>query len=309
VADPAISEIVEEYRSADRERAKGFPPKGTKCILQARDGTQAELTFYQLQTIRTKTVGDLFINQKCPDYSEGYVDYIAGELRYRRSKGYDTVMLITGEVRTGKSTLAQKLALKLKPDLGIEQTVFKIEDLDNAIKNSHDGDVIVLDECIDLHSKEWWDSFQIKLIKKLEIMGILHLTLILVLPHRLTLNKDLRDERVKYWIDVKSERGSLRRGFATVRECVPNEWYKDPFWDTLATFHFTELNGEYWDVYSKKKLAFVREMNDSDYLTKGKKNDSRNRVWKKLHAEGKTHQEIADLFDVGRSTVTEGLAQ
>ena len=304
--DPGVQELVGEYRSL--EKLKRFPSPGSEVFLESHDGTQIKTIFYDAHTIRTKAVGDMFIFQRCGDYGNEYIEYLAGEMRYRRKQGYDNCILITGEVRTGKSTVAQQLALAIKPDLSVMQTVFKIEDLDKAIVNSKDGDVIVLDECIDLYSKEWWDQFQIKLVKKLDIMGILHLTLILVLPHRLSLNKDIRDERVKYWINVQAERGTLRRGFATVRECVPNEWYKDPFWDTLATFHFKGSSGPYWDTYSKMKLEFVREMNSSNYLDRQSpsKNIIRNKAIRMLLKQpGMTQQKIAEELGIDQSIISD----
>lgn len=297
------NEIKQEYR--ELEKLKQFPKPGV-YPLQSHDGSVVNATFYQTVTVRSKTVGDITIFQKCGDYDEKYVEFLAGELRYRRNCGFDNIIMVTGEERSGKSTVALKMALAMDPSLSIDKITFKLDDFNKAIASAKDGDIILMDEAgVDLYSKEWWDEFQIQLVKKLFIIGMMHLTLIIVLPHRLDLNKDIRDRRVKYWINVAAERHTLKRGFAVVRECVANEWYKDPFWDTLATFHFTSMDVHpFTPGYLKKKAEFVWEMNNTEYMVRGNKKTLEQIMeiafrYRKL---GHTQKECADLVGVDQAT-------
>ena len=299
-------EILSEYK--DLEKLKAFPRPGSKVILESHDGTKTIATFIQPVTVRTKAVGDLFMFQRCGDYDKAYIEYLAGELRFRRSQGYDNTIMITGEVRTGKSVMAQHIALAMDPNLTLDKITFKLEDFNKGISTAKDGDIIIMDEAgVDLYSKEWWNEFQIELNKKLFIIGMLHLTLILVLPHRMHLNKDIREGRMHYWINVKNQRGSLERGFASIREYVPNEWYLEPFWDTMATFHFPVITGPFYESYLKKKADFVWEMNNTDYMsrTSSKKNAQRNKAIRMLLKQGLTQQAIADELGLDRTIISD----
>ena len=50
-----------------------------------------------------------------PVFDMNMLYHLANLITYRRSKGFDTVILITGQERAGKSTLAQKLARLVMP--------------------------------------------------------------------------------------------------------------------------------------------------------------------------------------------------
>jgi energy-coupling factor transporter ATP-binding protein EcfA2 len=249
------------------ELAKRLPKVGDYVLLQSHDGTKVETREYDHKTTRTiYSKNQQVIMQRCAEYGPEYVQFLAGEMRYRQEKGFDNIIMVTGPERAGKSTFAQHLALALDPQLTLDRITFKIKDFNEAIMKAKDGEVIVMDEAgIDLYSQEWWDEFQIELVKKLQVIGIKHLSLILVIPHRLDLNKKIRDRRVQWWINVSIMRHSLLRGFVIVREGVGNEWEQDTFWDTVGACRFNGNSGAFWDEYSKKKLAFVDEINSGEY--------------------------------------------
>lgn len=236
------------------------------------DGTTVETYVHGLRLVRTIRSDNKIIVQRCAEFGAEFIDYLAGELRYRRSKGFDNIIMVTGPERSGKSTFTQRLARALDPNLPLDRVTFKIRDFNQAIAEAPEGTVIIMDEAgIDMYSQEWWDEFQIQLVKKLFVIGVKHLTLLLVIPHRLDLNKKIRDRRVQYWVNVSHMKRTLERGYATVREACNSEWTQDIYWDTLGLCRFGPLKGPEWDAYEQKKLAFVDEINAGEYGTRESK--------------------------------------
>jgi hypothetical protein len=215
--------------------------------------------------------------------------------------------MITGDERAGKSTLAQTLAKELLGDwIELDKITFKLSDFNNAIAEAPFDDVIIMDEAgVDLYSAEWWDEFQTILVKKLFVIGVKRLTLLLVIPHQLDLNRKIRSRRVKYWFNVQAKRGTLERGFCTIRESLVNEWVQDAFWETLAGCRFTGIKGPHWDEYEKKKMDFVNEMNSGEYGTRTHKKNDRAKLIVLLHSKGMTHREIGKELGISQSAVSQ----
>ncbi len=303
--DDVESSIVEEFKQYVQSRQ--LPRPDTRVMLRAMDGTEVETYVFSLSPVRTIHSGNKVMIQRCAEYGQEFITWLAGELRYRRSKGFDNIIMVTGPERTGKSTITQKLARELEPNLPLASITFKIRDFNEAIANAPEGSTIIMDEAgIDMYSQEWWDEFQVELVKKLFVIGVKHLTLIMVIPHRLDLNKKIRDRRVQYWISVTHTQRTLERGFATVREAITSEWTQDIFWDTLGKCRFSSLRGPEWDEYEKKKLAFVNEINSGEYGGKGGRG-SKGRdkaIYLLAKQPGMTQTKLAEELGMDQSSIS-----
>lgn len=287
------------------EQGKPMYPKDTYCYLRARDGSVIRTYVHGYRYARTIHNSGRDLTQFCHEYGPEFIGFLACELRYRQSKGFDNIVMVTGPERSGKSTFAQHLAMALDVDFPMENVTFKIRDFNEAIAKAPEGSTIIMDEAgIDMYSQEWWDEFQVELVKKLFVIGVKHLTLILVIPHRLDLNKKIRDRRVHYWVNVAHTLDSLERGYAFVRKAVVSEWVQDIFWDVAAACRFGPLSGPEWDEYEKKKLAFVNEINNGEYGKRSSRdNPVRDKAIYALRKAGLSQSEIARQVGLHQTTV------
>lgn len=145
-----------------------LPDVGTYVTLQAPDGTMAETYVHDHHYYGTfsgrKQIG--------PEYGFEALDILAGYIRHRIRKKFDCPIMVTGDERAGKSTLALHLARKIDPDFPIRNICFRIRELNERIDSARPGEVIVMDESgFDLYTQEWWNEFQMNLVKKLQVIG------------------------------------------------------------------------------------------------------------------------------------------
>lgn len=305
VQEDVLSADVEFEELIEREKKKDLGGKDTYCNLQARDGTIIRTYIHGRRTVRTDHRGGKLLTQWCLEYGPEFIQYLAGELRYRQQRGFDNIVMVTGPERSGKSTFAQHLAMALDPNFPAEHVTFKIKDFNHVIATAPEGSTIIMDEAgIDMYSQEWWDEFQVELVKKLFVIGVKHLTLILVIPHRLDLNKKIRDRRVHYWVNVAHTPDSLDRGYAVIRKAVVSEWVQDIFWDIVAWCRFGPLSGPAWDEYEKKKMSFVDEINSGEYGRRSSRdNPVRDKAIYALKQAGMSQSEIARQVGLHQTTV------
>ena len=298
---PDFQEILKDYEPGP------LPYPGEYAVLASRESKLFKPYVYDIKTVRTFHNHYGLTVVQCAEYGSEFIDYMASEMRYRRSQGFDNVCMVTGDERSGKSTFAQVLANRiLGHDIELEKICFKLSDFNRAISEAPDEDVIIMDEAgVDLYSAEWWDEFQTLLVKKLFVIGCKHLTLLLVLPHQMDLNRKIRSRRVKYWFNVNARRGSLERGFCTVRESQTNEWVQEVFWETLGCCRFSQLKGERWNAYEEKKMRFVDEMNNEDYGSRSSKKTDRALMMYLLSTKGKmTQEQIAKDLNISQPVVS-----
>ncbi len=300
-----FDELLKNYEPAP------LPPPGEYDNLLARDGTEHHPYVFGLKAIQTFHSRFHVTVKTVPEYGPEFLGYMAGTMRFRNRQGFDNVIMVTGDERSGKSVLAQTLAKEiLGHPIALDKITFKLSDFNKAIADAPMGDVIIMDEAgVDLFAPEWWDEFQTILVKKLFVIGVKRLTLIMVIPHQKDLNKKIRSRRVKYWFNVYHQRGTLERGFCTVREACSNEWDQDVYWDTIACCRFNNLSGPEWDEYSAKKMAFVEELNSGEYGNRTSKRSDRSFLIYLLATKGKMSQEaIAKEMGLSQSAISQILS-
>lgn len=252
------------------------------------------------------------------EYGPEYLEMVASYVRNRRNCLFDSIIMITGPERSGKSTLALQLARRIDSNFPLRNVCFKIADFSKLIDELPDGSVIVFDEAgFDMFNQEWWADFQQELIKKLLVIGLKQHILILNVPHRKELNKKLRERRVAFWINVYTKGDEYKRGYATFRRGIGNEWEEETYWEGLAAFRFAEMKSEFWEKYSEIKRSFVNEVSAGTYhpssgQRQGKAIQARDkaiRLLRRPHPKGMKQSEIAKEIGMSQSSIAQILSK
>lgn len=200
-----------------------------------------------------------------PVYDNRVTDYIAEMAKKRIHHKFDARVLISGPVRTGKSTTAIAIARAIDPDFPAENIAFRLEDFREILSRLPSADpekgiypCAILDESgVDLYSKDWQMRLVKEMAKVFQIIGKKNLTMIMCLPHRLLLTKDIR-EQMHIWVNTRTDLDG-ERGFAELREAVENIWQLEVFWKPLCGFCFDEIADDFWKAYELRKDVFITE--------------------------------------------------
>jgi len=202
-----------------------------------------------------------------PIYDDRYRHVLADNLTERVRNEFDSIVMATGERRTGKTTVCAQLARTIDANFSVSHMTFRVVDFNKVLNDNPYADPkngiypqVVLDEAgFDLFSQNWMEKVQRNMVKKFEVIGIKKQIVYLVLPHRDMLNKKLREGMAQFWLNTETHKG--RRGLVEVRRGVPNKWQLDRYWAAECAFTFNDLDGiPWWDEYTLKKRTFVDEV-------------------------------------------------
>ena len=248
-----------------------------------------------------------------PCYDERYVYVLAEDIKKRIVDEFDSILMCTGERRTGKTTLCSQIAKTIDSSFLVDSMTFRLKDFNKVLHDNPYADTkngiypqVVLDEAgFDLFSQNWMERMQRNMVKKFEVIGAKNQTVYLVLPHREMLNKKLREGMAQFWINTETPGG--KRGLVELRRGVPNKWQMERYWAPHAAFTFTDLKGDpWWEKYSVKKRAFIDEVTgdteDDDEIT--------TKNWRKEFAlylyatTGMSHAGVAEAIGVPHSTIS-----
>lgn len=198
-------------------------------------------------------------------YDNRTLDYIAEMAKKRINHRFDCRIVVSGPVRTGKSTIAVSLARALDPTFTPDRVAFRLEDFTKILAALPPADpekgfypCAIYDEAgTGLYSKD----FQMRLVKQMskifQVIGKKNLTMIMCLPHRNLLTKDIR-EQMHIWVSTRTDLDG-ERGFAELREAIENIWQLEVFWKPLCGFCFDEVDDDFWKAYEIFKDAFIDE--------------------------------------------------
>lgn len=243
----------------------------------------------------------------CPVVHFDALEWLEAQIENKTRANWDQVILITGEERVGKSTLASHLARRLSPDLEPGDIAWNGYQFLKRSKESSKGSVVWLDEAgASLFHQEWWNKVQRKIVKAFQIFGKKELRVILVLPHRSLLNKQLRNRRIHWWLHCYTQ--GNKRGFARLRKPSKSEWNPDAFWKGQFTLTFPKVKGDWWDEYEDNKDEFIQKSLAEEGLNQHEKKNKK-RLYNLVYdlCEGNKdyrHKDIAQMLGTTRQWVT-----
>jgi hypothetical protein len=207
-----------------------------------------------------------------PVYDSRAFDYLAYRVVRRGRSRFDNRIVIAGPPRTGKSTIACTWAKHVDPDFSVDSVAFRLEDYKKILHELPPADpenekwpMAILDESgVDLYAKDWATRMVKDMVKVFQIVGKKRLTMMMCLPHRNLLTKDMRDE-MHWWCNTSVEDDELR-GFCEIRYAKPNPWAA-PYWNPLFGIVYEELTGKWWGEYEKKKDDFIDDYTKQESAT------------------------------------------
>jgi len=199
-------------------------------------------------------------------YDYQIIPYIAELLKELPREKFDCIILITGRRRTGKSTLASQIARAVDKTFPLDNIAFRLSEFNDVVHTNPYANPakeiypqVILDEAgFDLFSQNWMQEMQKNLVKKFEVIGAKCQIVYLVLPHRMMLNRGLREGMVHLWINVSTFDGE--RGFAELRIGQENIWALEQYWKPLCAFTFNDTRDDFWNQYNTKKIKFINEV-------------------------------------------------
>lgn len=129
-----------------------------------------------------------------------------------RKKGWDTIFVIDGDRRTGKSTVAKTCGYYLCPEISIKNYVSGLGDALEVIESLPDESVVIFDESsLIFSSKDHANREQKQLLKVIDVIGVKKMTMILVMPTFFELIKPLAIYYSRFLIHIYTDR-KLQRG-------------------------------------------------------------------------------------------------
>jgi hypothetical protein len=179
------------------------------------------------------------------------------EVRARLRDDWDQIILITGDERTGKSTLAFQLAHALDPTFTLHRCVFQAHDLIEVANRLNPMQLVWLDEAIKGGmNRDAMSKPNRELVRYFTVAGERNLCYLILWPNKDWLDSHLRDHRAHWWLHVE-QRGQARLFWPDKRGAFQNK----PYWvDVLGRpIPFDAVDGEAWQLYLAHKKRFVNE--------------------------------------------------
>lgn len=273
---------------------------------------EVEAKYYGELQFQTTEEGGQRVRVTADDFGFSSIQWLIDEIKKARENGEDRIILLAGEVRSGKSALGAHLATRLglsKPSEVRYSGKGYLEQLQQAEK----GDVAWLDEGgRGMYYKNWMKK-ENKLINQMfQQIGAKNLVSIICLPHKNLLDKELRHLRVHYWGQVTFQ--GYRRGFVKWRMSgkrkrrkgeikVPRhhkEWKIGTYWEPLFRMRFPDFkehNGFEWSEYEDNKMDRIKEFGSEamEEMSENEKVSKRKLESERKKAKVKTLLEETDL--------------
>lgn len=215
--------------------------------------------------IAPMTVKDYKINTY--DSGKMHVDYLLDdvfsrmveEMHKRVAEDRDNIVLITGNVRTGKSALGLHIAKLYDPNFDIEKGYCYdfATLLERATSGQDWGQVFWLDEATNVANKyDWMRADSQDFNKLLEMMGSRHWLLILCLPQEARCNEFVLNTRVNMLLYAEERSwendSRKRRGYAELTKMIYQRIGK-PWRETVGWGQFPPMSAEDSKLYQKYK--------------------------------------------------------
>lgn len=186
-------------------------------------------------------------------------------INHVRQQDEDFAMLISGQTRSGKSTLALEIAMLVDANFNMnEQILFSIKDLAKKVYETK-GKVFIMDEAIfEAYNREAMNYINRYLIKLLTVCAERNHVIILIIPKVKWLDKPVR-ERISYMFYTMKEYTptGIKRGVYHAYDWTNFNPFEDIEFPSYAwTGYFKPLPGYIYEKYSVIKLENVMKKLD-----------------------------------------------
>jgi hypothetical protein len=240
------------------------------------------------------------------------INALAESIKERIDRGFDCLIMVTGERGAGKSTIVLQTALAIDPNFSVDNVAFRVEEFSEVFARNKPGSEghypqIIMDEAgFSMHATDWASRMQRTITKHMIISRIKRQIIWMTVPKRAQLNNQLRD--MPYlWVDVR-EYMPFHKGYAEVLNApgsLQSKWHPERYWVHSFALMFPELKGPLWDEYERRKIEFVRGVTE-DQGSSGIDDDLDDSI-RKMTAEGATQREIGARLGIAHSTVSKRL--
>lgn len=192
---------------------------------------------------------------------------------YLRSKGYDSLILIDGKKRTGKSTLGMTIGYILYPKFSMKNFVAGLEEAPSKIDEAEDESVLQFDEgTLVASSKDAMAKKSKQLLKIFDVVGQKKLTLIFCMPSFFDINRQIAINHSLFLLHVYTD-DRLDRGrfayFSTKKKKTLYEIGKKNFGSYARpesdwTGRFDDFHLPFEEEYLKLKKESLKEALNPD---------------------------------------------
>lgn len=249
-----INREIEKQEIENKERYMNLE----KNIKKGRIFTQKGQPFH------IEKLEDYFFAEKrkyLPWFSSRFLEFLAMQFKEYIDYKFSCEIIITGQRRAGKSTLAMQIARLIDSTFPQENIVFEIEDFakryeENPIGGNGYYPQIILDEAgYDLFSQRWYDEIQKEMVKLFEVSAAKYHIIYLVAPHLGVLNKQIKNFG-SFWINIETE--NLNRGVAEFWKPKIDKFQGIPWYSPICAFNFDALEDDFWEQYQNRKREFIK---------------------------------------------------
>jgi hypothetical protein len=224
-------------------------------------------------------------------FDDRFIGYFVDLIMQRPLHKFATNIMVAGEPRTGKSTIAATIARRVDSKFPPSQVGFTLEEFCKIFSENPYADpkmgiipqAIADESGFAMYSSKHMDREQVNLNRVFQVTPVINTISYFVLPHKDFLNKNIRDTMVQYWLQVVTS--SLIRGFCEVREAIHSKFTKDVYWKPLAAFTFDPIDSDdWWTEYFARKVAFVDRVKAEPLTDTGGSSREKDLVKQRNHA-------------------------
>ena len=123
------------------------------------------------------------------------------------------ICLVDGRPGTGKSTLVSQLAFYLNPNFNLDDETFTIEQFEERLKRTKEGDVVILDEGFEFNKRRSQSMVNMRLLALLQTMRLKKIFIFIIVPFLYDLDKNvilgLSDMFIHCWREPFGKRGQF----------------------------------------------------------------------------------------------------
>lgn len=193
-----------------------------------------------------------------------------------RNNDVDYILVIEGEERSGKSSLAVQACSIVDPNFNEDKIVFTMAELKEQVRNSKKGDAILVDEgAILLYRRNAMAKEQREILQIIQVIGQYNLFICICIPALTSLEKYIVEHRIKGLLRV-TKRGrffaynkkkcmKIRKSKFSHKLYYPRPMYKESYRDAK------NVVPDIWAAYLRKKKKILdREQFDKEDVTPDK---------------------------------------